>query len=143
MRECVRLPPLTDPLRILIVEDDANLAASVEELLHADGRFIVVGSARSGDEAIALVEEESPDLVLMDIGMPGLNGIDATRAIRARDAGQHVVIYTGSDEYDDVSRADEAGAAGYLHKRALTSPDLADALLVLHENYVAGVPDPE
>lgn len=143
MRECVRVPPLTDPLRILIVEDDANLAASVEELLHADGRFLVVGSARSGDEALALVEQESPDLVLMDIGMPGLNGIDATRAIRARDAGQHVVIYTGSDEYDDVSRADEAGAAGYLHKRALTSPDLADALLVLHENYVAGVPDPE
>ncbi len=143
MRECVRVPPLTDPLRILIVEDDAKLAASVEELLHADGRFLVVGSARSGDEAIALVEQESPDLVLMDIGMPGLNGIDATRAIRARDAGQHVVIYTGSDEYDDVSRADEAGAAGYLHKRALTSPDLADALLVLHENYVAGVPDPE
>ncbi|HKU58310.1 MAG TPA: response regulator transcription factor [Gaiellaceae bacterium] len=134
---------MTDPLRILIVEDDAKLAASVEELLHADGRFLVVGSARSGDEAIALVEQESPDLVLMDIGMPGLNGIDATRAIRARDAGQHVVIYTGSDEYDDVSRADEAGAAGYLHKRALTSPDLADALLVLHENYVAGVPDPE
>lgn len=143
MRECVRLPPLTDPLRILIVEDDANLAASVEELLHADGRFLVVGSARSGDEALALVEQESPDLVLMDIGMPGLDGIDATRAIRERDSGQHVVIYTGSDEYADVSRADEAGAAGYLHKRALTSPDLADALLVLHENYVAGVPDPE
>lgn len=134
---------MTDPLRILIVEDDASLAASVEELLHSDGRFLVVGSARSGDEALALVEQESPDLVLMDIGMPGLNGIDATRAIRARDAGQHVVIYTGSDEYADVSRADEAGAAGYLHKRALTSPDLADALLVLHENYVAGVPDPE
>lgn len=134
---------MTDPLRILIVEDDANLAASVEELLHADGRFLVVGSARSGDEAIELVGTESPDLVLMDIGMPGLNGIDATRAIRERDSGQHVVIYTGSDEYDDVSRADEAGAAGYLHKRALTSPDLADALLVLHENYVAGVPDPD
>ena len=143
MRECVRLRPLTDPLRILIVEDDANLAASVEELLHADGRFLVVGSARSGDEAIELVGTESPDLVLMDIGMPGLNGIDATRAIRERDSGQHVVIYTGSDEYDDVSRADEAGAAGYLHKRALPSPDLADALLVLHENYVAGVPDPD
>ncbi|HEX5449429.1 MAG TPA: response regulator transcription factor [Gaiellaceae bacterium] len=134
---------MTDPIRILIVEDDANLAAAVEELLHADGRFLVVGSARSGDDAIALVEQASPDLVLMDIGMPGLDGIDATRAIRARDSGQHVVIYTGSDEYADVSRADEAGAAGYLHKRVLTSPDLADALLVLHENYIAAVPDPE
>lgn len=134
---------MTDPLRILIVEDDANLAAAVGELLRADGRFLVVGSARSGNEAIAKVEQEAPDLVLMDIGMPGINGIEATRAIRERDSGQHVVIYTGSDEYADVSRADEAGAAGYLHKRALTSPDLADALLVLHENYVNAVPDPD
>ena len=60
----------------------------------------------------------------MDIGMPGLDGIDATRAIHARDAAQHVVIYTGSDEYDDVARADAAGAVGFLHKHALTSPDL-------------------
>ena len=62
----------------------------------------------------------------MDIGMPGVDGIDATRAIRARDAAQHVVIYTGSDEYDDVGRADAAGAAGFLHKEALTSPDLPE-----------------
>jgi DNA-binding NarL/FixJ family response regulator len=135
---------LTDqPLRILLVEDDASLAAAVEELLLADGRFLVVGQARSGDEAIELVGREAPDLVLMDIGMPGLDGIAATRAIRERDSGQHVVIYTGSDEYDDVARADEAGAGGYLHKSALTSPDLADALLVLHANYVSRVPDPD
>jgi DNA-binding NarL/FixJ family response regulator len=131
------------PLRILLVEDDANLAVAVEELLLADGRFLVVGRAETGDEAIALVNHEAPDLVLMDIGMPGLDGIDATRAIRERDAGQHVVIYTGSDEYDDVTRADEAGAGGYLHKSALTSPDLPDALLVLHTNFLSRVPDPD
>ena len=75
--------------------------------------------------------------------MPGLDGIDATRAIHARDAAQHVVIYTGSDEYDDVARADAAGAVGFLHKHALTSPDLADALHVLHMNYAKRAPDPE
>jgi DNA-binding NarL/FixJ family response regulator len=79
----------------------------------------------------------------MDIGMPGRDGIDATRAIHARDAGQHVVIYTGSDEYNDVARADAAGAVGFLHKHALDSPDLAKALHVLHTNYVNRVPDPE
>ena len=73
----------------------------------------------------------------MDIGMPIRDGIDATREIHQRDSGQHVVIYTGSDQYGDVARADEAGAAGFLHKDALTSPDLADALHVLHTNYVA------
>jgi len=131
------------PLRILIAEDNAHLAELVEGILDEDGRFILVGCATNGEEAVRLCEEHTPDIVLMDIGMPGLDGIDATRAIHARDADQHVVIYTGSDEYDDVGRADAAGAAGFLHKDALTSPDLAEALHVLHTNYVNRVPDPE
>jgi DNA-binding NarL/FixJ family response regulator len=131
------------PLRILIAEDDDRLGELVEEVLAGDSRFVVVGRASNGDEAVELCERQAPDIVLMDIGMPGRDGIDATRIIRARDAGQHVVIYTGSDEYGDVARADDAGAAGFLHKSALTSPELADALQVLHTNYVRGIPDPE
>ncbi len=130
-------------LRIVIAEDDERLAALVESILNRDGRFVVVGRAVNGDEAVRLVEQHVPDLVLMDIGMPGRDGIEATRAIHDRDAAQHVVIYTGSDEYDDVARADAAGAAGYLHKDALMSPELADALHVLHTNYVRGAPDPD
>jgi DNA-binding NarL/FixJ family response regulator len=131
------------PLRILLAEDDDKLAALIETVLHGDGRFVVVGRARTGDEAVALCEERSPDIVLMDIGMPGRDGIEATQAIHGRDPGQHVVIYTGSDEYGDIARADDAGAVGYLHKEALTSPDVANALHVLHANYVNRVPDPE
>src|SRR5581483_8169205 len=107
----------------------------VTETLDADGRFLVVATATSGQEAIRLTAEHSPDVVLMDIGMPGLDGIAATRAIHERDAEQHVVIYTGSDEYEDIGRADAAGAAGFLHKEALFSPDLPDAIQVLHANY--------
>jgi DNA-binding NarL/FixJ family response regulator len=131
------------PLTIVICEDDEKLAALVHQILESDGRFIVAGRASDGDDAVSLCEQHAPDIVLMDIGMPGRDGIEATRAIHARDAGQHVVIYTGSDEYDDVARADAAGAVGFLHKGALTSPDLAEALHVLHTNYVRGVPDPE
>jgi len=131
------------PLHILICEDDPGLAVLVTETLAADGRYLIVGHARSGEEAVRLTEEHAPDVVLMDIGMPGLDGIDATRAIVARDSGQHVVIYTGSDEYADVARADDAGAAGFLHKDALRSPDLPDAIQVLHANHVSSVPDPE
>ena len=130
-------------LRILICEDDKRLATLVIETLDADGRFDVVARATNGDEAIRLTEAHTPDVVLMDIGMPGLDGIDATRAIRARNAAQHVVIYTGSGEYADVGRADDAGAAGFLHKDALTSPDLPDAIQVLHANYVSGHADPD
>jgi DNA-binding NarL/FixJ family response regulator len=131
------------PLRILICEDDERLAALVAETLDADGRFLVVAVATTGDDAIRLTGEHAPDVVLMDIGLPGRDGIDATRAIHERDSGQHVVVYTGSDEYADVARADDAGAAGFLHKEALTSPDLPDAIAVLHANYVSGVPHPE
>jgi DNA-binding NarL/FixJ family response regulator len=131
------------PIRIVICEDDEKLAELVEQLLDDDSRFVVVGRGADGNEAVRLCEEQAPDIVLMDIGMPGRDGIDATHAIHARDPEQHVVIYTGSDEYDDVARADAAGAVGFLHKGALTSPDLADALHVLHTNYVRGVPDPD
>jgi DNA-binding NarL/FixJ family response regulator len=131
------------PLRILICEDDERLATLVAETLDADGRFVVVARATDGDEAVQLTQEHAPDVVLMDIGMPGRDGIEATRAIHERDAAQHVVIYTGSDEYDDVARADAAGAVGFLHKEALTSPDQPGAILVLHENYRAGVADPD
>jgi DNA-binding NarL/FixJ family response regulator len=130
-------------LRILICEDDERLATLMLETLNADGRFDVVAHATNGDEAIRLAEQHVPDVVLMDIGMPGRDGIDATRAIRARDAAQHIVIYTGSGEYADVGRADEAGAGGFLHKDALTSPDLPDAIQVLHANYVSGRTDPD
>jgi DNA-binding NarL/FixJ family response regulator len=130
------------PLRILICEDDERLAALVAETLDADGRFHVVARATDGDEAVSLTQQHAPDVVLMDIGMPGRDGIDATRAIHEHDAAQHVVIYTGSGEYEDVARADAAGAAGFLHKEALTSPDLPGAILVLHENYLRGAVDP-
>ena len=130
-------------LRILICEDDERLATLVMETLAADERFDVVARATNGEEAIHLAEQHAPDVVLMDIGMPGLDGIDATRAIRERNASQHVVIYTGSGEYEDIGRADAAGAAGFLHKEALTSPDLPNAIEVLHTNYVSARPDPD
>jgi len=131
------------PLRILVAEDDEQLATLMEAVLDGDARFAVVGRATTGDNAVALCAEHAPDIVLMDIGMPGRDGIEATQAIHGRDPGQHVVIYTGSDEYSDVARAEDAGAVGYLHKGALTSPDLPDALHVLHTNYVSRIPDPE
>jgi two-component system, NarL family, response regulator DesR len=128
---------------VVVAEDDDRLAELIGSILDEDGRFVVVGRASNGDDAVQLVREHGPDLVLMDIAMPTRDGIEATRQIHEQNARQHVVIYTGSDEYADVARAEEAGATGFLHKDALTSPDLANALHVLHTNYERRVPDPE
>jgi CheY-like chemotaxis protein len=78
-------PPfvIENPLRILLAEDDDRLAELVGTILNGDGRFIVLGRARTGNDAVALCEEHEPDIVLMDIGMPGSDGIAATSAIHA------------------------------------------------------------
>lgn len=130
-------------IRVLVADDHRLVRSGFRVILDLEDDIEIVGEAADGVEAIAAVGTLGPDLVLMDIGMPGRDGIEATRAIHARDAGQHVVIYTGSDEYANVARADAAGAVGFLHKEALTSPDLPDALHVLHTNYVSSVPDPD
>ena len=130
-------PPVTGTsLRVIVAEDDDQLAELITSLLDEDDRFDVVARARTGDEAVDLVGQERPDLVVMDLAMPGCDGIEATRLIRSLNPDQHVIIYTGSADFGDVGRAEEAGASGFLHKDALTSGDLADALDVLHRNYL-------
>ena len=123
-------------LRIVVAEDDDQLAELITSLLSEDSRFEVVGRARTGDEAVDLAGDHRPDIVLMDLSMPGCDGVEATRLIRSLNPQQLVVIYTGSGDYDDVSRAQDAGASGFLHKDALTSRELGDALDVLHRNHL-------
>jgi len=123
------------PLRVLLAEDDDDFAECIRTAFAEDGRVELVARAPNGDRAVDLAAEHHPDIVLMDLQMPVCGGIEATRMIHELDPNQHVVIYTGSGTFVDVMRAEAAGANGYLHKEALTSPDLADALLVLHRNY--------
>jgi DNA-binding NarL/FixJ family response regulator len=125
-----------ETLRVVVAEDDDQLAELLTSLLQEDARFEVVGRARTGDEAVDLAGKHRPDIVVMDLSMPGCDGVEATRLIRALNADQHVIIYTGSADYEDVGRAEEAGASGFLHKDAITSGEIADALDVLHRNYL-------
>jgi DNA-binding NarL/FixJ family response regulator len=130
-------------LSVVVAEDDDRLAELICSILDADDRFEVIGRAPGGDEAVELVGQLHPDIIVMDIAMPTCDGIEATSMIHELDGDQHIVIYTGSDEYEDIARAEAAGAFGFLHKEALTSPALADALYVLHANYRRAIPDPE
>lgn len=105
-------------IRLLIVDDHSTFVRAVSLLLADDPDIEVVGTAGDGDAAIDLAMRLQPDVVLMDIGMPGVNGVDATAAIV--DAAPHiaVVVLTMFDEDDNVVAAVRHGAAGYLLKGA-------------------------
>ena len=103
-------------IRVAIVDDHALVRVGLEELLTADEEIDVVGTAADGDEALALVESASPDVVLMDLSMPGVDGIEATRRIAASGSPARVVALTSFAERDRVLAALDAGAVGYLLK---------------------------
>jgi DNA-binding NarL/FixJ family response regulator len=104
------------PIRVLIADDHRLFAQALEAILGTDGRMSVVGHARDGREAVDLCRALAPDIVLMDISMPTLDGIEATREICGAGATTRVLVLTGSDSRHDVDRAREAGAAGYVTK---------------------------
>lgn len=127
------IPAVAGPTRVLLVDDDRFFAESVAVRLGQDERLEVVGIAEDGAAAIALAEELAPDLVLMDIAMPGLDGVAATREIRERSPDTQVVMLTASTGRSDEEVSGEAGAIGFLRKTKLDSPRVADSLLALIE----------
>jgi DNA-binding NarL/FixJ family response regulator len=102
-------------MRIVLVDDHALFRAGVAALLGAWGHA-VVGEASSGDEAIGLVDRLEPQLVLMDVRMPGLSGVETTLRIKARHPGVTIVMLTVSEDEEDLFAAIKAGAHGYLLK---------------------------
>lgn len=113
-------------MRVLLVDDHALFRAGLASLLAAWG-LNVVGQANNGKEAIAKVREIRPDLVMMDITMPVLNGLEATRAIKAEFSDVKVVIVTVSDDEQNLFEAIKSGAEGYLLKN-LREEEFADLI---------------
>jgi DNA-binding NarL/FixJ family response regulator len=109
--------PTDEPIRILIADDHPIFRYGMRTLLTAMPDFTVVGEAVTGEEAIQLTDTLVPDLVLMDINMPGINGIEATARIRERHPHTAILIVTMLDD-DSVFAAMRAGARGYLLKGA-------------------------
>src|SRR6267143_4014415 len=117
-------------IRALLADDNALFRDGLAQLLNADGRFEVVGHVSTGEEAIAAVTEFQPDLVLMDIRMPGISGVEAIRRIRASRSTVPIGVLTTFESPEYVQSALNAGADGYLAKDA-TPADLYDACLAL------------
>ena len=105
-------------IRVLVVEDHALVRAGLEELLSGAEDIEVVGVAADGAEAIAVVGDAKPNVVLMDLSMPVVDGIEATRRILATTEGVRVVVLTSFSDQRRILEALDAGAIGYLLKDA-------------------------
>lgn len=105
-------------IRVLLVDDHAVLRAGIRRLIEDEEDFEVVGEAATGQEAIDAAARVKPDVTVMDLTMPELDGVEATRAILAAQPGALVLVLTMHDEPAFVERVLKAGAAGYLLKRA-------------------------
>jgi DNA-binding NarL/FixJ family response regulator len=108
---------VTQRIRVVIVDDHAMLRAGLEQLLAGEPDLDVVGTAASGDEAITLVRELRPDVVLMDLQMPGTDGVSATREIVTQELSD-VLVLTSYSDAERIVGALDAGALGYLLKDA-------------------------
>ena len=107
---------MTDIVRVLIADDHPVVRSGIKGMLASDPGFEVVGEAAGGTEAVAMTLREQPDVVLMDLRMPDLDGASATAEIRARRPETQILVLTTYDTDADIVRAIEAGAIGYLLK---------------------------
>ena len=117
-----------DTVSVLIADDQRLFAEALEAILSTDGRIRVVGRAADGQAAVDLARETRPDVVLMDIAMPVMDGIEATRTILEQLPKTRIVVLTGSAATHDVARARSAGASGYVTKDQIAG-DLLRAIL--------------
>jgi two-component system NarL family response regulator len=118
---------MPDAIRVLIADDHERFRRGLRMVLEAEDGMEVVAEAANGAEAVAKVEQEAPDVVLMDVRMPTMNGIEATRAIRTEFPSTRIIMLTVSDEEDDLFDAVKAGANGYLLKD-VSIEEVADAV---------------
>jgi two-component system nitrate/nitrite response regulator NarL len=120
------------PFRILVAEDDESFLEAIAVLLEEDDRFVVAGRARNGREAVTLAEDAAPDALVIDIEMPVLDGVEATRLLRESAPNLPIVAVSGHDYEERVLEIRQAGADDYVRKARL-SDELPRALAALLE----------
>jgi DNA-binding NarL/FixJ family response regulator len=114
-------------VRVLIVDDQEPFRLAARMVVEATEGFEVVGEAETGEDSVTMATELAPDLVLMDVNLPGINGLDATRRILADDGNRAVVLLLSTYEEEEYApRAAECGAAAYIPK-SVFGPDRLEA----------------
>lgn len=125
-----------DNLRVLIADDHAVVRAGIRLLLDSQEGIEIVGEAKDGAEAVAKTRELAPDVVLMDVAMPGLSGLEATREIRQTNPDTQVVMLTMHDDEEYFFQAVSLGASGYILKEA-TPEEVVSAIRIVSRGGVA------
>lgn len=135
-----------EPIRVLIADDHELFRRGLRMVLEDEDDIEITGEAGDGQTAVVMAQEQAPDVVVMDVRMPTLSGIDATQRIKEAQPGTRILVLTISDEEDDLYEAIKAGASGYLLKeisidevgaavrsvhggQSLISPSMASKLL--------------
>ena len=116
-----------EPIRVLVADDHELFRRGLTMVLEAEGDIVVVDQAGDGQAAVTKVGELAPDVVLMDVRMPHMDGLEATRRIRAAFPTTRIIVLTVSDEEDDLFDAVKAGANGYLLKE-VSIEEVADSV---------------
>jgi DNA-binding NarL/FixJ family response regulator len=118
-----------DPVavRVLIVDDQEPFRVAARMVVEATEGFEVVGEAETGEQSIEMARDLQPDLVLMDVNLPGINGLEATRKILQSSTGQVILLLSTYEEEEYAPRAAESGAAAYIPKSSFGPDRLADA----------------
>src|SRR5579871_4737049 len=119
------------PIRVFVVEDQTRILKSQLKLLEGSPEIQIVGTALSGESALEEVPKVNPDVLLLDLGLPRMSGIDVTRQIKATQPGVEILIFTIFDEEDKVLDAVRAGASGYLLK-GTTADKIVEAIKEVH-----------
>ena len=126
--EAAAVTARSDRIRVLIADDHRMFAEALEAILASDDRLEIAGRAADGQEAVRLALLTRPDVILMDIAMPVMDGLQATRQIRSQWPTACILMLTGSNSRTDVDHARAAGAAGYVTKERIAA-ELIDAIL--------------
>ena len=115
-------------VRVLIVDDQAPFRAAARDVVELADGFEVVGEAESGEDSVTAVRELKPDLVLMDVNLPGIDGLEATKQILSQNSNQVIVLVLSTYEAEEMTpRALEAGALAYIPKAQFGPAELEEA----------------
>ncbi|MGB8167455.1 MAG: response regulator transcription factor [Chthoniobacteraceae bacterium] len=122
---------MTPPIQLLLIDDHAVMRAGLANMLNANPAFRVVAGADDGTVALALFRRHQPDVTLLDVAMPGMDGIECLRLLRAEFPEARVLMLSSSDAEEDIVQALEAGACGYVIKTSRPT-ELTAAILAAH-----------